>query len=80
MPTVDLAYCLLRRTQRGAFPQKVRQKAAQHLRHGDGGHASGGVRLTRQIAAEFLHQRPAVLLAAVREVKTHHGGIDVTVT
>ena len=37
------------------------------------------VRLTRQIAAEFLHQRPAVLLAAMGQMQIDHGGIDVTV-
>jgi len=35
--------------------------------------------LTWQVAAEHLHQRAAVLFAAVGEMHIDHGGVDVAV-
>jgi len=64
--------------QRGSTAQEGRQEAAQHVDDG-GGHMAGGVPdcLTGQVAAELLHQRAAVLLAAVGKMQIDHGGVDV---
>ena len=63
----------------GIFPQPGGQEAAQRVDDG-GDHFPRSSILTRKIAAERLYQSPAILLAAMSEMKIDHGGLNVFMT